>query len=117
MGGAKYVHGVEICSEECCPGYEEVIDNPPLLSPGKALSKAWEDEELAHSPIRMRRQSVMSHFPHDSSGLLQEDQAHARIPGAWNGGQGIRQEPAPVVQVMAQIYTCHLPSLWAGDQN
>ena len=63
MGGAKYVHGVEICSEECCPGYEEVIDNPPLLSPGKALSKGWEDEELAHSPIRMRRQSVMTHFP------------------------------------------------------
>ena len=38
MGGAKYVHGVEICPEECCPGYEEVIDNPPLLSPGRKMS-------------------------------------------------------------------------------
>ena len=57
----------------------------------------------------------MSHFTHDSSGLLQEDQAHTRIPDAWNGGQGIRQEPARVVQVMAQYYTCHLPFVRAGD--
>ena len=37
MGGAKYVHGVDICSEECCPGYEEVVDYPPLLSPGEKV--------------------------------------------------------------------------------
>ena len=37
MGGAKYVHGVEICAEECCPGYEQVDDNPPLLGPGKIV--------------------------------------------------------------------------------
>ena len=98
------MHGVEICSEECCPGYEEVIDNPPLLSPGKAQ----EDDELGHSPIRIGGQNVMSHFARDSSGVLQEDQAHARIPDAWNCRQGIRQEPARVVQVMAQFYTCYL---------
>ena len=64
MGGAKYVHGVEICSEECCPGYEEVIDNPPLLSPGKA----WEDEELG-TLVQPSLSKVSAFFQDRSCGL------------------------------------------------
>ncbi len=33
MAGAKTVHGVDICAGPCCPGYEEIVDDPPLLSP------------------------------------------------------------------------------------
>ena len=47
MGGAKYVHGVDICSEECCPGYEEVVDYPPLLSPGEKMPSAPNDDLMS----------------------------------------------------------------------
>jgi len=33
MGGWKEIHGTELCSAPCCPGYEEVVERPPLLSP------------------------------------------------------------------------------------
>merc|ERR1712106_1098478 len=49
MGGWKEIHGTVLCQAPCCPGYNERVEKPPLLSPLVYCRKSGY-EEVSVSP-------------------------------------------------------------------